>query len=183
MINSNFVMNEEQLVKACLDGNNAAQRQLYERYARRMMGLCLRYAVNTEEAEDFLQDSFIKVFEKLHSFEFRGSLEGWVRRIVLNTVLDKLRRNIHFKNTDSLDNHLELALNENPYQNLGAKELIKVVQALPAGYRAVFNLFAIEGYTHKEIAILLNITESTSKSQYVRAKVQLQKKLISERSV
>ncbi|MEO8148172.1 MAG: sigma-70 family RNA polymerase sigma factor [Bacteroidia bacterium] len=183
MINGTSIMNEEQLVKACLDGNNAAQRQFYEQYARRMMGLCLRYAVNTEEAEDFLQDGFIKVFEKMHSFEFRGSLAGWVRRIVLNTILDRLRRDIHLKDNVSLDNHLEVAGNDNPYQHLGAKELIKLVQSLPTGYRTVFNLFAVEGYSHKEIAQSLNISESTSKSQYLRAKEQLQKKLISERSV
>lgn len=176
-------MNEEQLVKACLDGNKAAQRQFYELYARRMMGLCLRYAVSTEEAEDFLQDGFIKIFEKLHSFEFRGPLGGWVRRIMLNTVLDRLRRDIHLKDHVSLDDHHQIAGSDNPYQHLGAKELIKLVQSLPTGYRTVFNLFAVEGYTHKEIATLLHINESTSKSQYLRAKEQLQKKILSERSV
>jgi RNA polymerase sigma-70 factor (ECF subfamily) len=176
-------MNEEQLVKACLEGNSAAQRQFYEQYSRKMMGLCLRYTINIAEAEDFLQDGFIKVFESLHSFKFMGSLEGWVRRIILNTVLDKLRRNIHFKNNESLDDHYELASDENPYQHLGAKELIQLIQSLPTGYRTVFNLYAVEGYTHKEIATLLNINESTSKSQYGRAKEQIQKRLLSEQIV
>ena len=176
-------MNEEQLVKACLQGNNKAQQQFYEQYARKMMGLCLRYAVNTEEAEDFLQEGFIKVFEKLQYFEFRGSMEGWVRKIVLNTILDKLRRNIHFKNSDSIDDHLEMAGNDNPYEHLRAKELVKLIQTLPTGYRTVFNLFAVEGFSHKEISEKLSISESTSKSQYLRAKEQLQKKLISERLV
>lgn len=174
------IMIDEKLVKACLKGSKGAQQQFYEKHARTMMGLCLRYAANREEAEDFLQEGFIKVFEKLHLFEFRGSIEGWVRKIVLNTVLDKLRRNIHLKNNDNLDNHYHLEGNENPYQHMDAKELLKLVQSLPPGFRTVFNLFAIEGYSHKEIAAYLGVSESTSKSQYLRAREQLQKKILTE---
>ncbi len=176
-------MNEQQLVKACQQGDSKAQRQLYEQFARKMMGVCLRYSINTEEAEDFLQEGFIKVFEKLQHFEFRGSLEGWIRKVILNTILDKIRRNSIFNVTDSIDDHHDVTGNDNPYDSIGVKELLKMIQTLPTGYRTVFNLFVIEGFSHKEISLMLNISESTSKSQFLRAKEQLQKKIKSEKLV
>lgn len=175
-------MNEEQVVKACLKGDKNAQKQLYEQYARRMMGVCLRYSNGVEDAEDFLQEGFIKVFEKLSSYEYRGSLEGWVRKIIINVVLDRLRQQADLQINDSIDDYIEMASTENPYQHLNAKELLQTIQQLPIGYRTIFNLFAIEGYSHKEISMMLNIAESTSKSQYGRAKEQLQKKIIAERN-
>ena len=167
-------MNEEQLVKSCLRGEKSSQRHFYELHSRKMMGVCLRYANDVEDAEDFLQEGFIKVFEKLNSFEFKGSLEGWVRKIIINTILDRIRKQGKINFTE----HIELAnsLEESPsvYQQINVKELLKTIQELPLGYRTVFNLYAIEGYQHNEISKMLNISESTSKSQYSKAKEQLQ---------
>jgi RNA polymerase sigma-70 factor (ECF subfamily) len=176
------VMTEEALVKECVAGNTAAQKKLFDRYSRVMMGLCLRYASSTEEAQDLAQDGWIKVFERLQSFRFEGSLEGWIKRIMVNTSLDHLRKNKHI--IESLDegaeNHSNLQTEAEAFGRMSAKELMAIVQQLPAGYRSVFNLYAIEGYSHKEIGQMLGIAESTSKSQYIRAKACLQKMLIVE---
>lgn len=176
-------MNEEQLVKSCLKGEKSSQRQLYNLYARKMLGVCLRYANNMEDAEDFLQDGFIKVFEKLNSFEFKGSLEGWVRKIIINTILDNIRKQGKVDFTEHIDLANNLEETPSVYQHLNAKELLKIIQELPIGYRTVFNLYAIEGYQHNEISKMLNITESTSKSQYLKAKEQLQRRVTGEQKV
>lgn len=173
-------MNEEQLVISCLKGEKSSQRQFYDLYARKMMGVCLRYANDVEDAEDFLQEGFIKVFEKLNSFEFKGSLEGWVRKIIINTILDKIRQQGKVGFTEHIDLANSLEDNTSIYHQLNAKELLKIIQELPIGYRTVFNLYAIEGYQHNEISKMLNISESTSKSQYIKAKEQLQKRITAE---
>lgn len=175
-------MDEEQLVKKCLEKDALAQKQLFEFYSRRMMGVCLRYSKDSEEAQDVLQMGFIKVFEKLHMYNFKGSLEGWIRKIIVNTALDIIRKNKKFMNDVEMDkvdyqlhNH-----NENALDSLSAQDLLKVIQEMPTGFRTVFNMFAIEGYSHKEIAEELNISVNTSKSQYSRARAHLQKILIEE---
>lgn len=173
-------MNEEQLVKNCLKGEKLSQRQFYDLYARKMMGVCLRYANDVEDAEDFLQEGFVKVFEKLSTYEFKGSLEGWVRRIIINTILDKLRKQGKENFTEHIDLANSLEETSSVIQQLNAKELLKIIRELPVGYRTVFNLYAIEGYQHNEIAKMLNISESTSKSQLIKAKEQLQKKIIAQ---
>lgn len=173
-------MNTEQLLDDCLDGNPAAQKKLYEQLAGKMMGVCLRYARNEDEAKDVLQDGFVKVFQKLSSFKREGSFEGWVRRIMVNTALDYLRKNKtnhQMIDADSVDYLLES--DDFIFESLAAEDLLKILQKIPDGYRTVFNMFAIEGYSHKEIADELDISVNTSKSQYSRARNHL-KKIIEE---
>lgn len=178
-------MNEEQLVKKCLEKDTLAQKQLFEFYSRRMMGVCLRYSQDGEEAQDVLQMGFIKVFEKLDMYNFKGSLEGWIRKIIVNTALDNIRKNKKFMNDVEMDkvdyqlhNHTE-----NAVEKLSAQDLLKIIQGMPPGFKTVFNMFAIEGYSHKEIAEELNISVNTSKSQYSRARAHLQKILIEEKVI
>tara|TARA_B100000809_G_scaffold131230_2_gene129035 strand:- start:15659 stop:16204 length:546 start_codon:yes stop_codon:yes gene_type:complete len=178
-------INEEQLVNKCLEKDALAQKQLFEYYSRRMMGVCLRYSKDTEEAQDVLQMGFIKVFEKLEMYNQKGSLDGWIRKIIVNTALDNIRKNKKLQNNVDIDkvdyqltNHNETAL-----EAMSAQDLLKVIQAMPTGFRTVFNMYVIEGYSHKEIAEELNITVSTSKSQFSRARAYLQKILIKEEIV
>ena len=176
-------MTEEQLVKACISGNASAQKEFYDLFAKKMMGVCLRYTNNYEEAQDVLQDGFIKVFNKLSKFVNKGSLEGWVRRIMVNTALDHYRKNKKFQKDVEIDAvSFKLEKQEYIVESINAQDLLKIIQTIPEGYRIVFNLFAIEGYSHKEIAEQLGVTESTSKSQFSRAKKMLRNILI-ERNI
>ncbi|MEO6903913.1 MAG: RNA polymerase sigma factor [Bacteroidia bacterium] len=175
-------MTDEQIVEGCINKNAVAQKHLYEKYVRKMMGICLRYCDSTEEAEDVVQNGFISVFGNIHSFKATGSLEGWIRRIMVNTALTNIRKNKKLKNNIELD-HVEFLLPSTQVTDeFAAKDLLKLIQTLPLGFRTVFNLYAIEGYSHKEIGEMLNISEGTSKSQYSRAKAHLQK-LIPNRSI
>ncbi|MBA3971399.1 MAG: sigma-70 family RNA polymerase sigma factor [Bacteroidetes bacterium] len=153
-----------------------AQKNLYEKFSRKMMGVCLRYCDSQEEAEDVVQNGFISVFENINTFKGAGSLEGWVRRIMVNTALTNIRKNKKFKQNIDLDS-VEFMLPSATQANdsYEAKDLLKIIQTLPVGFKTVFNLYAIEGYSHKEIGDMLNISEGTSKSQYSRAKTHLQK--------
>lgn len=167
-------MNDETLVKECVSGNARAQRMLFDRYSAKMLGVAMRYIRDKERAEDVLQDAFIKVFKNLERFKHDGSLEGWIRRIVVNTALDQLRKNKKRQGDLELDDSfIEITTNNFTEERLQAESLMKLVQELPEGYRTVFNMFAIEGYSHKEIAKKLGVTENTSKSQYSRAKTAL----------
>lgn len=167
-------MNEETLIQACVSGNEKAQFQLFERFAPKMMAVCLRYAENREMAEDVLQESFVKVFKNLKKFTNEGSLEGWIRRIMVNTSLDAIRKNKKRKLDTQVESVAYLAP-QNDYieESLMAEDLMLIINKLPEGYRVVFNLYAIEGYSHKEIAETLRISENTSKSQYSRARAYL----------
>lgn len=169
-------MTDEQIVKGCIDKNAIAQKNLYEKFSRKMMGVCLRYCDSTEEAEDVVQNGFISIFENIESFRGSGSLEGWVRKIMVNTALTNIRKNKKLKQNIELDS-VEFMLPSNTHTNdsFATKDLLKIIQSLPVGFKTVFNLYAIEGYSHKEIGEMLNISEGTSKSQYSRAKAQLQK--------
>ena len=173
-------MNDETLVEKCVSGDTKAQRHLFDRFAPKMLGVVMRYINDKERADDVLQDAFIKVFKNIHKFEHTGSLEGWIRRIMVNTALDQIRKNKKKQNNVELDNdsYFELKQDSSAEEILQAESLMKIVQSLPEGYRTVFNLFAIEGYSHKEIAEELGITENTSKSQYSRAKSTLRELLI-----
>lgn len=174
-------MVDEELIRSCLSGDRNAQKALFDKYTRRMMGICLRYAPGREEAEDMMQEGWIKVFRNLHSFRFEGSAEGWIKRIMVNTCLEILRKNKKMANQVEIDDVYESVYTEiNSADAMSAKELLKLIHKLPAGYRTVFNLFAIEGYSHKEIAAMLSITENTSKSQYSRARMHLQRMLLLE---
>jgi RNA polymerase sigma factor (sigma-70 family) len=178
MIQDKQNMSEEQMIKECLKNNPLAQKTLYNKLGPKMMGVCLRYMTNLEEAQDVLQDGFIKVFDKLGAYSGAGSFEGWVRRIFVNTALDAIRKNKHLKYQAQIDDTaFALKSNDFIFETLIAEDLIKVLQELPMGYKTVFNLYAIEGYSHKEIAKKMNVTISTSKSQFSRAKAMLREKI------
>ncbi len=171
-------MDDATLIKECVKGNVRAQQKLFDKFARKMLGVCLRYSKNTEQAEDVLQDGFVKVFGKLKDFKMEGSLEGWIRRIMVNTALDQIRKNgkiLGDMNVDDVGYKIEN--NAYVFEGLIAEDLMKMVQSMPTGYKVVFNMFAIEGYSHFEIGETLGISENTSKSQYSRAKAYLRKKL------
>ncbi len=174
---SNHLPNDHDLIEGCLLGNPVMQKNLYDKYAPKMYGICLRYAANTEDAKDILQDGFVKVFINLSKFKAAGSFEGWMRRIFVNTAIEHYRRKnqlyaISENQEENIPNQDISALDE-----LAAEDIIRLISELPNGYRTVFNLFAVEGYSHKEIATMMNITEGTSKSQYARAKAWLQEKI------
>jgi RNA polymerase sigma factor (sigma-70 family) len=171
-------MDDNTLVIKCLEGDRAAQQVLFERYSRRMMGVCLRYSATKEQAEDVLQIGFIKVFTKLNDYSRKGSLEGWIRRIMVNTSLDEIRNNNKFRlDVDIEDVAYKIEDTSINSDLLEHEDLLKLIQQMPEGYKMVFNMFAIEGYTHKEIAKELNISENTSKSQYSRARNYLRLRL------
>ncbi len=174
-------MTDEQLIRKCIQKDLKAQKELYTRFAGRMMGICLRYAENREEAQDLMQEGFIKVFDKLGTFRGECELGGWIKTVMVNNALDNFRR------TRAMRTLVEINDNVNYHEDRGdlpgrlsEKELLEAIQRLPAGFRTVFNLYAIEGYSHKEIAEKLQIQPGTSKSQYARARLSLQKMLISE---
>jgi RNA polymerase sigma-70 factor (ECF subfamily) len=168
---------QDELIEGCLRRDPGAQRHLYEQYSSKMYGLCCRYVKDSMDAEDTLVSAFMKVFDKIHQFKNEGSFEGWIRKIVVNEALTFLRRN----RSMYLEIELEKADYEPDYHSLSdhleAEDLLSIIQALPTGYRIVFNLYAIDGYSHKEIADQLGISENTSKSQLSRARVYLQKVL------
>lgn len=171
-------MDDITLVNECVKGNARAQRMLFDKFAGKMMTVCLRYAKNTDQAEDVLQDGFVKVFMKLSDFKKEGSLEGWIRRIMVNTALDQIRKEVKFKgDLDIEDVGYKLENNAFIEEEMMAEDLMKLVRAMPDGYRIVFNMFAIEGYSHAEIASTLGVTENTSKSQYSRARAYLRERL------
>jgi len=169
---------EHDLIKDCRQGDRNAQRELYDLYSSRMYAVCYRYVKNSMEAEDVMVTAFMKVFDHIGQFKGEGSFEGWIRRIMVNEALTHLRRNRHMH----LETDITYADREPHYDHhssqLEADDLINMIQELPAGYRAVFNMFAIDGYSHKEIADQLGISENTSKSQLNRARAYLQKMLL-----
>lgn len=167
-------ISESDLLTGCLAGDRRMQEELYRRFSPRMYAVCLRYAGNAEEAQDILQEGFIKVFKKLDSFRSEGSFEGWVRRIFVNTAIEFFRRKRYLMPvTEKEENTIE-GKTASALDDLAAKDILALVQELSPGYRTVFNMYVIEGYTHKEIADMLGISEGTSKSQLSRAKVILQ---------
>lgn len=168
------MISDTDLIEGCRREDRRMQRELYQRFAPKMYGVCLRYAGSIEEAEDILQEGFIKVFRKIGSFRGEGSFEGWIRRIFVNTAIEHFRRKSYLQPiTEREENTVE-----NQYlsvlDNLAEKDIINLVQQLSPGYRTVFNMYVVEGYTHKQIAEMLGISEGTSKSQLSRAKLILQ---------
>lgn len=171
-------MNEQQLIDGCKKGDRKAQKALYELHSRKMMGVCLRYVNDRETARDLLQDGFVKVFTNISSYSGTGSFEGWMRKVFVNCALEYLRKSDVLRDSTELEFTAELVQpNSSAISDLSVAELLELVQELPPGFRMVFNMFAIEGYSHKEIAEMLNITESTSRSQYTRARQILQRKI------
>lgn len=161
----------EKLLRQCLQGHAPAQKQLYNKFAAQMLGVCIRYTKNVNDAQDVLQEGFIKAFQNLAKFRGEGEFGAWLRRIMVNTALSYLKLNKFYSLDMVIDaEHMHPVSTDNPLVNLNIKEIIALVQQLPAGFQAIFNLHAIEGYTHVEIAAMLGISEGTSRSQYMRAR-------------
>lgn len=176
---ANCLMTEEAILKGCLNKERSAQKALYEKYSPKMLAVCYRYAHNLPDAEDMLQESFIKIFNHIHQFEGKGSFEGWIRKAVVHTSINILKKNKKFNEYIEVVSMAEyIVQKEKQTANMQSKEIIECIRLLPVGYRTVLNLYAIEGYVHKEIAEMLGIEESTSRSQYVRAKQMLERMLL-----
>ena len=172
-------MTEEAILPGCLKNNAAAQKTLYQKYSGKMLVVCYRYAHNREDAEDMLQEGFIKVFSQIHTFENRGALEGWIRRIIVHTCINNLKKNKRFNESVDLIHANSIQVREESIPSIiQAKEVVECIRMLPIGYRTVLNLYAIEGFSHKEISSMLDIEESTSRSQYTRSKAMLEDILI-----
>jgi RNA polymerase sigma factor (sigma-70 family) len=167
------------IINGCLRGSRRDQELLYRRYAARLYAVCLQYSGNDEEARDILQEGFIKIFENLIHYKFEGSFDGWVRRIIVNTALEKFRSKHNLYRVDDIDQipEQDSEPDNEDYAGLGARDLMEIIRELPPRYRIVFNLFAIEGYTHKEISNMMSISEGTSKSNLSRARVILQRRV------
>lgn len=177
MLRINKSLTEEELLEGCRKGKASSQRNMYERLAPKMLGVCIRYIKDREEAEHVMIGGIVKVFEKLDQFKGDGSFEGWVRRIIVNDCLMYIRKNRNMSleaDIDDVHDHPDLKVMES---TLDERDLLKLIDELPVGYRTVFNLYAIEGYNHAEIAKQLDISENTSKSQLSRARKWLQTKL------
>ncbi len=172
-------MTELQILEGCKLNNISAQEVLYNKYNSKMLGVCYRYANNRADAEDMLQEGFIRIFSQLHQYRNEGSLEGWIRRVIVHTCINILKKNKKFSE------YLDIAHAENiearqasVYSMMQTKHIIECIRMLPLGYKTVLNLYAIEGFSHKEIASILEIEEGTSRSQYARAKIMLENILI-----
>jgi RNA polymerase sigma-70 factor (ECF subfamily) len=167
-------MDHYKLVKDCIKGKPNAQRQLYELFADTMLGVCYRYTKSVKDAEDVLQEGFVKVFLSLKQYRHEGELGAWIRRIMVTTALNFLKRNRNYRDQMYFQpEHLHPVINDDPAVMLQAKELAELIRQLPPGYQAIFNLHAIEGYSHVEIGELLGVTDGTSRSQYARARALL----------
>lgn len=169
---------ERELIEGCMREDRKCQQEVFRRYASKMMGVCLRYARHQMEAEDLLQDAFIKVYNNISKFEYKGSFEGWIRRIVVNTALKNYSKKSFTYEQIGVEEQPESSAPPEVYAHLHEEELLKLVADLPDGYRVVFNLYAIEGYSHKEISEMLGCQESTSRSQLVKARKLLQSQIL-----
>ncbi len=177
-------MTEELMLAGCLRNNAASQEALYNRFSPRMLGVCYRFAKNREDAEDMLQEGFIKVFTQMHQYRNEGALEGWIRRIVVHTCINVLKKNKKFSDSVDIIHANSVHVKEDMIPSImQAKQVVECIRMLPMGYRTVLNLYAIEGFSHKEIANLLDIEESTSRSQYTRAKAMLEDILIRKKII
>ena len=175
-------MTEEMMIQGCLANLATAQEALYNRFSPRMLGVCYRYARNREDAEDMMQEGFMKVYSQIHQFRNAGSLEGWIRRIIVHTCINVLKKNKKFSDSVDLVHASSIHINESNIPSiLQAKQVVECIRLLPIGYRTVLNLYAIEGFSHREIGAILDIEESTSRSQYTRARALLEEILIKKK--
>jgi RNA polymerase sigma factor (sigma-70 family) len=173
------MMSDQEIIEGCARHQRKAQQVLYDKYSPLLFGVCLRYAGNRTEAEDILQESFIRIFFNIYEFTGSGSFAGWLRKVVVNTSITYYHRNLRYKYNIDIEEYVSVESGTKSFEEdfLNSDELYMVLNELPAGYRMVFNLYAIEGYKHKEIAEILGIDTNTSKSQYSRAKAVLRGKL------
>lgn len=171
-------LNLNQLIQASIKGDSKAQERLFYTYAGKMMTICKRYAHSTDEAEDFLQDGFIRVFRYLHTYENSGSFDAWIRKVFVNTALKQIKRKIKYFEEINDDSNNVASADVDIVSKLSELEILDLLKLLPDGYKTVFNLYVVEGFSHKEIAELLNIEESTSRSQLVKARKLLQDKIV-----
>ncbi|MBL7858340.1 MAG: RNA polymerase sigma factor [Cyclobacteriaceae bacterium] len=172
---------EQELIDGCRKGNRASQKALYERYCRKMMMVCLRYSKSVGEAEDILQEGFVKVFQGIKDFRQESKLDTWITRIMVNTALNVQRKKLYLLPMVDVEK-ADLQEDEISLSGIQVTELLEMIQTLPQGCQIVFNLFAIEGYSHREVSEMLGISEGTSKSQFARARSLLQQKLEKESS-
>lgn len=171
------MLSDEELINGCAKGNRASQKALYDRYCRKMMVICQRYSASTEEAEDTLQEGFVKVFANIQKFRKESQLGTWITRIMINTSLNKQRKKVYLLPILEITEDEVAQTEEWSLSDFHLTELLTLIQTLPDGCRIVFNLFAIEGYSHKEIGEMLNISVGTSKSQFNRAKSLLRSRI------
>ncbi|HOP00519.1 MAG TPA: RNA polymerase sigma factor [Bacteroidales bacterium] len=173
------MMSDQQIIEGCAKHERKAQQRLYDKYSRFLLGVCLRYASDRAEAEDILQDSFVKIFFNIDEFTGTGSFTGWLRKVAVNTAITYYHKNLKYRYHLEIEEYVSLETGVNSFEDdfFTSDELFKVLNELPAGYRMVFNLYAVEGYHHKEIAAMLGIDINTSKSQYSRARAVLREKL------
>ena len=177
-------MTEEAILKGCLQNDPAAQRELYNRYSPKMLSVCYRFAHNREDAEDMLQEGFIKIFSQMHTFGNRGAFEGWIRRIIVHTCINILKKNKKFNESVDIIHATGAMVREESVPSIvQAKQIVECIRMLPIGYRTVLNLYALEGYSHREIGQMLDIEESTSRSQYTRAKAMLEEILVRKKII
>jgi RNA polymerase sigma factor (sigma-70 family) len=180
-VQSNHIPSESDLIKGCINGDPRMQRSLYQRFSSMMYGVCLRYSENSEDVNDVLQEGFIKVYKNLDKFRSEGSFEGWVRRIFINTSIEHYRKKVKLYNVSEVQENTVEDTDLSALDSLAVKDIMNIINELSPGYKQVFNLHVVEGYSHKEIADMLGITEGTSKSQLARAKGVL-KKIIEARA-
>jgi RNA polymerase sigma-70 factor (ECF subfamily) len=175
-------MTEELIVEKCKAGDKKAFAFLYNTYAPKMLGVCFRYAKSREEAEDMLQEGFIKLFQKIDTFKGSGSFEGWMRRVIVNTAINYYKTQIKYNSTLNVENS-DLTFVENDHSenssgsDIPQNKLLEMIQQLPEGYKMIFNLYVMDGYTHQEISEILNISINTSKSQLFKARNMLRTKV------
>jgi len=176
MMQSNQMISDADLIKGCIEGDRRMQKQLYDQFSPKMYAVCLRYMGNADDAQDILQEGFIKIFKNLERFRGEGSFEGWVRRIFVNTAIEHIRKKKLNLSLTEKEDTIEFK-SVSAVENINEKDLLKIVSDLSPGYRSVFNLYVVEGFSHKEIGELLGINEGTSKSQLARARMILQQKI------
>jgi len=172
-------MSDQQIIEGCAKHERKAQQLLYDRYSSFLLGICLRYATDKAEAEDILQESFLKIFFNIEDYSGTGSFIGWLRKVAVNTAITHYHKNLKYRYHVEIEEYVSIETGTESFEDdfFTSEELYVVLNELPAGYRMVFNLYAVEGYKHKEIAEMLGIDTNTSKSQYSRARAALREKL------
>jgi RNA polymerase sigma factor (sigma-70 family) len=177
-------MTEQAILVGCINNDPSAQRELYNRYSPKMLSVCYRFSQTREDAEDMLQEGFIKIFSQIHTFQNKGAFEGWIRRIIVHTCINFLKKNKKFSDNVKLEYAGFLEVKEETMPSImQARQVVECIRLLPMGYKTVLNLYALEGYSHKEISNMLDIEESTSRSQYTRAKSMLEMILVKKKII